>query len=88
MGRWQSMEKISLQWELTTSYNSVDHHIMRMPYLFFDIKRSLLFLIRFMASITDQGIAPEAVYIDIPDNEWMTLWHSFYGGLLTPNRDL
>ncbi len=54
---------------INTSYNSVDHHIMRMPYLFL-YKNGVYYFDTLQASITDQGIAPEAVYIDIPDNEW------------------
>mgnify|MGYP000335100621 CR=1 FL=1 len=55
---------------INTSYNSVDHHIMRMPLPFFLYKNGVHYFDTLQTSITDQGIAPEAVYIDIPDNEW------------------
>ena len=40
-----------------------------MPYLFY-YKNGVHYFDTLQASITDQGIAPETVYIDIPDNEW------------------
>ena len=70
MGEMAKHEKNITPVGINTSYNSVDHHIMRMPYLFFYIKTQVHYFDTLQASITDQGIAPEAVYIDIPDNEW------------------
>ena len=69
MGSWQSMKKISLQWELTLLTTALIT-ILCGCLTFFFYKNRVYYFNKLQASITDKGIAPEAVYIDIPDNEW------------------
>ena len=63
------MKKISLQWKLTL-LTTVLITILCGCLTFFLYKNGVYYFDTLQASITDQGIAPEAVYIDIPDNEW------------------
>ena len=63
------MKKISLQWELTLLTTALIT-ILCGCLTFFLYKNGVHYFDTLQASITDQGIAPEAVYIDIPDNEW------------------
>ena len=63
------MKKISLQWELTLLTTALIT-ILCGCLTFFLYKNGVYYFDTLQASITDQGIAPEAVYIDIPDNEW------------------
>ena len=61
-------EKISLQWELTLLTTALITILCGC--LTFLYKNGVHYFDTLQTSITDQGIAPEAVYIDIPDNEW------------------
>ena len=63
------MKKISLQWELTLLTTALIT-ILCGCLTFFLYKNGVHYFDTLQASITDQGIAPETVYIDIPDNEW------------------
>ena len=63
------MKKISLQWKLTL-LTTVLITILCGCLTFFLYKNGVYYFDTLQASITDQGIAPETVYIDIPDNEW------------------
>ncbi len=63
------MKKISLQWELTLLTTALIT-ILCGCLTFFLLKNGVHYFDTLQTSITDQGIAPEAVYIDIPDNEW------------------
>ena len=63
------MKKISLQWKLTL-LTTVLITILCGCLTFFLYKNGVYYLDTLQESVTDQGTAPEAVYIDIPDNEW------------------
>ena len=63
------MKKISLQWKLTL-LTTVLITILCGCLTFFLYKNGVYYFDTLQESITDQGTAPEAVYIDIPDNEW------------------
>ena len=65
------MKKISLQWRLTTSYNRVDHQYCVDALHFSYIRTESIIFDTLQETVTDQSAQqPEAVYIDIPDNEW------------------
>ena len=64
-----NMKKVSLQWKLTLLTTALIT-ILCGCLTFFLYKNGVYYFDTLQASITDQGIAPEAVYIDIPDNEW------------------
>ena len=63
------MKKISLQWKLTL-LTTVLITILCGCLTFFLYKNGVYYFDTLQESITDQGAAPEAVYIDIPENEW------------------
>ena len=63
------MKKISLQWKLTL-LTTVLITILCGFLTFFLYKNGVYYFDTLQESVTDQGTAPEAVYIDIPDNEW------------------
>ena len=63
------MKKISLQWKLTF-LTTVLITILCGCLTFFLYKNGVYYFDTLQESVTDQGTAPEAVYIDIPDNEW------------------
>ena len=63
------MKKISLQWKLTL-LTTVLITILCGCLTFFLYKNGVYYFDTLQDSITDQGTAPEAVYIDIPENEW------------------
>ena len=63
------MKKISLQWKLTF-LTTVLITILCGCLTFFLYKNGVYYFDTLQESITDQSTAPEAVYIDIPDNEW------------------
>ena len=63
------MKKISLQWKLTL-LTTVLITILCGCLTFFLYKNGVYYFDTLQESITDQGTAPEAVYIDIPEDEW------------------
>ena len=63
------MKKISLQWKLTL-LTTVLITVLCGCLTFFLYKNGIYYFDTIQESITDQGTAPEAVYIDIPDDEW------------------
>ena len=63
------MKKISLQWELTLLTTALIT-ILCGCLTFFLYKNGVYYFDTLQESVTDQGTAPEAVYIDIPDDEW------------------
>ena len=63
------MKKISLQWKLTL-LTTVLITILCGCLTFFLYKNGVYYFDTLQESVTDQGTAPESVYIDIPDNEW------------------
>ena len=63
------MKKISLQWKLTLLTTGLIT-ILCGCLTFFLYKNGVYYFDTLQESVTDQGTAPEAVYIDIPDNEW------------------
>lgn len=63
------MRKISLQWRLTI-LTTVLITVLCGCLTFFLYKNGVYYIDTLQETVTDQGIAPEAVYIDIPDNEW------------------
>ena len=63
------MKKISLQWKLTF-LTTVLITILCGCLTFFLYKNGVYYFDTLQESITDQGTAPEAVYIDIPEDEW------------------
>ena len=70
------MKKISLQWKLTLLTTALIT-ILCGCLTFFLYKNGVYYFDTLQESVTDQGTLPEAVYIDIPDDEWDDLWHSF-----------
>lgn len=63
------MRKISLQWRLTI-LTTVLITVLCGCLTFFLYKNGVYYIDMLQETVTDQGTAPEAVYIDIPDNEW------------------
>ena len=63
------MKKISLQWKLTL-LTTVLITILCGCLTFFLYKNGVYYFDTLQESIIGQGASPEAVYIDIPDNEW------------------
>ena len=63
------MKKISLQWKLTL-LTTVLITILCGCLTFFLYKNGVYYFDTLQESITDQSTAPEAVYIDIPEDEW------------------
>ena len=63
------MKKISLQWKLTL-LTTVLITILCGCLTFFLYKNGVYYFDTLQESVTDQGTAPEAVYIDIPEDEW------------------
>ena len=56
--------------ETDNPYYSVDHSIVRMPYIFSYIRMESIIIDTLQETVTDQGKTPEALYIEIPYNEW------------------
>ena len=63
------MRKISLQWRLTI-LTTVLITVLCGCLTFFLYKNGVYYIDTLQETVSDQGTAPEAVYIDIPDNEW------------------
>ena len=63
------MKKISLQWRLTILI-TVLITVLCGCLTFFLYKNGVYYIDTLQETVTDQSAAPEAVYIDIPDNEW------------------
>ena len=63
------MKKISLQWRLTI-LTTVLITVLCGCLTFFLYKNGVYYIDTLQETVTDQGTTPEAVYIDIPDNEW------------------
>ena len=63
------MKKISLQWRLTI-LTTVLITVLCGCLTFFLYKNGVFYIDTLQETVTDQSAAPEAVYIDIPDNEW------------------
>ena len=63
------MKKISLQWRLTI-LTTVLITVLCGCLTFFLYKKGVYYIDTLQETVTDQSAAPEAVYIDIPDNEW------------------
>ena len=63
------MKKISLQWGLTI-LTTVLITVLCGCLTFFLYKNGVYYIDTLQETVTDQSAAPEAVYIDIPDNEW------------------
>ena len=69
------MRKISLQWRLTI-LTTVLITVLCGCLTFFLYKNGVYYIDTLQETVTDQGTTPEAVYIDIPDNEWDDLQRS------------
>ena len=63
------MRKISLQWRLTI-LTTMLITVLCGCLTFFLYKNGVYYIDTLQETVTDQGTTPEAVYIDIPDNEW------------------
>ena len=63
------MRKISLQWRLTI-LTTVLITVLCGCLTFFLYRNGIYYFDTLQETVTDQSAAPEAVYIDIPDNEW------------------
>ena len=63
------MKKISLQWKLTL-LTTVLITILCGSLTFFLYKNGVYYFDTLQESVTEQGAAPEALYIDIPDDAW------------------
>ena len=63
------MKKISLQWKLTL-LTTVLITILCGFLTFFLYKNGVYYFDTLQESVTEQGAAPEALYIDIPDDAW------------------
>ena len=63
------MRKISLQWRLTI-LTTVLIKVLCGCLTFFLYKNGVYYIDTLQETVTDQGTTQEAVYIDIPDNEW------------------
>ena len=63
------MRKISLQWRLTI-LTTVLITVLCGCLTVFLYKNGVYYIDTLQETVTDQSAAPEAVYIDIPDNEW------------------
>ena len=63
------MRKISLLWRLTF-LTTVLITVLCGCLTFFLYKNGVYYIDTLQETVTDQGTTPEAVYIDIPDNEW------------------
>ena len=63
------MKKISLQWRLTI-LTTVLITVLCGCLTFFLYKNGIYHFDTLQETVTDQSAVPEAVYIDIPDNEW------------------
>lgn len=63
------MKKISLQWRLTI-LTTVLITVLCGCLTFFLYKNGVYYIDTLQETVTDQSAAPEAVHIDIPDNEW------------------
>ena len=70
------MKKISLQWRLTI-LTTVLITVLCGCLTFFLYKNGVYYIDTLQETVTDQSAAPEAVYIDIPDNEWDDLLRRF-----------
>ena len=63
------MKKISLQWRLTI-LTTVLITVLCGCLTFFLYRNGIYYFDTLQETVTDQSAAPEAVYIDIPDNKW------------------
>ena len=63
------MKKISLQWRLTI-LTTVLITVLCGCLTFFLYKNGIYYFDTLQETVTDQSAVPEAMYIDIPDNEW------------------
>ena len=63
------MKKISLQWRLTI-LTTVLITVLCGCLTFFLYKNGIYHFDTLQETVMDQSAVPEAVYIDIPDNEW------------------
>lgn len=63
------MKKISLQWRLTI-LTTVLITVLCGCLTFFLYRNGIYYFDTLQETVTDQSAAPEAVYIDVPDNEW------------------
>ena len=63
------MRKISLQWRLTI-LTTVLITVLCGCLTFFLYKNGVYYIDTLQETVTDQGKTPEALYIEIPDNEW------------------
>ncbi len=64
-----NIKKVSLQWKLTLLTTALIT-ILCGCLTFFLYKNGVYYFDTLQESVTDQGTAPEAVYIDIPEDEW------------------
>ena len=69
------MKKISLQWRLTI-LTTVLITVLCGCLTFFLYKNGIYHFDTLQETVMDQSAVPEAVYIDIPDNEWDDLQRS------------
>lgn len=63
------MRKLSLQWRLTI-LTTVLITVLCGCLTFFLYKNGVYYIDTLQKTVTDQGKTPEALYIEIPDNEW------------------
>lgn len=63
------MRKLSLQWRLTI-HTTVLITVLCGCLTFFLYKNGVYYIDTLQETVTDQGKTPEALYIEIPDNEW------------------
>ena len=63
------MRKLSLQWRLTI-LTTVLITVLCGCLTFFLYKNGIYYIDTLQETVTDQGKTPEALYIEIPDNEW------------------
>ena len=63
------MKKISIKWRLTI-LTTVLITVLCGCLTFFLYKNGVYYIDTLQETVTDQSAAPEAVYIDIPDNKW------------------
>lgn len=63
------MRKLSLQWRLTI-LTTVLITVLCGCLTFFLYKNGVYYIDTLQETVTDQGKTPEALYIEIPDNEW------------------
>lgn len=79
-------EKKSLQWRLTI-LTTVLITVLCGCLTFFLYKNGIYYFDTLQETVTDQSAAPEAVYIDIPDNEWDDFAAQFATKVYTSKSD-